>query len=43
VNLGGVHDSSIVTGGDGGCESSDGGKGRELHLDGWFLVLFTLE
>jgi len=42
VDLSGVDNSSVVTGRDGGCESSDGGEGGELHLDGC-LVLFTLK
>lgn len=42
VNLSGIHNGAIVVGGDGGCESSDGGEGGELHLDGC-LVLFTLK
>jgi hypothetical protein len=42
VDLSGVHNSSVLPSGDGGSESSNGGDGGELHLDGC-LVLFTFK
>lgn len=41
VDLGGVDDGAVVVGRDSGCESSDGGEGGELHLDGgdWYYLL----
>jgi len=43
VDLSGIHDSLVVVSGDSGCESSDGGEGRELHLDGLLFGIIYLK